>query len=89
MRMDEAKDSCGIGLDKIGVGECAVIAALKLGDGERRRLIDLGFYPGATVICVGRSPMGDPRAYSVCGAVVAIRNPDAEHIIVNEVLYGE
>lgn len=43
-------------------------------------LRDLGFVPGAQVECLGRSPLGDPAAYRVRGAVVALRRRDAQRI---------
>lgn len=46
----------------------------------RRRLRDLGFVPGAQVECLGRSPLGDPAAYRVRGAVVALRRRAAQRI---------
>ena len=46
----------------------------------RRQLRDLGFVPGAQVECLGRSPLGDPAAYRVRGAVVALRRRDAQRI---------
>lgn len=42
--------------------------------------LDLGFVPGAQVECLGRSPLGDPAAYRVRGAVVALRRRDAQLI---------
>lgn len=46
----------------------------------RRRLRDLGFVPGAQVECLGKSPLGDPAAYRVRDAVVALRRRDAQRI---------
>ncbi|CDD30438.1 putative uncharacterized protein [Firmicutes bacterium CAG:94] len=46
----------------------------------RRQLRDLGFVPGAQVECLGKSPLGDPAAYRVRGAVVALRRRDAQRI---------
>lgn len=46
----------------------------------RRQLQDLGFVPGAQVECLGKSPLGDPAAYRVRGAVVALRRRDAQLI---------
>lgn len=46
----------------------------------RRQLQDLGFVPGAQVECLGKSPLGDPAAYRVRGAVVALRRRDAQRI---------
>ncbi|MBQ6536545.1 MAG: ferrous iron transport protein A, partial [Firmicutes bacterium] len=42
---------------------------------------DLGLIPGAAVECVGRAPLGDPAAYLIAGAVIAIRRRDAESVL--------
>lgn len=49
----------------------------------RRRLRDLGIIEGTVIKCVLKSPYGDPSAYYIRGAVIALRNEDAENIIVN------
>ena len=43
----------------------------------RRRLFDLGLVPGTAVTCTAVSPAGDPAAYLIRGAVIAIRGRDA------------
>ncbi len=48
----------------------------------RRRLLDLGFTPGNTVVPLFRSPLGDPTAYAVMGSIIALRRKDAEGIRV-------
>ena len=48
----------------------------------RRRLLDMGLIPGTPVSCVFKSPWGDPSAYLIRGALVALRNEDADKIIV-------
>lgn len=48
----------------------------------RRRLLDLGLTPSATVVAELRTPFGDPRAYRVRGTLVALRNDQAEHVWV-------
>lgn len=69
-------------LDMLAVGEEAVITALR-GEGVvRRRLVALGFAPGGRVSAVQESPWGDPVAYRVCGAVIALRRADARDIVV-------
>ncbi len=50
---------------------------------ERRRLLDLGFVPGTLVEVDMVSPAGDPTAYRVRGAVVALRREQANLIRVN------
>ncbi|MBE6606464.1 MAG: ferrous iron transport protein A [Ruminococcaceae bacterium] len=43
----------------------------------RRRLLDLGMIENTIVECVGKSPLGDPSAYLVRGAVIVIRDIDS------------
>lgn len=69
-------------LDNIEVGERAVVEELKTSGAMRRRLLDIGLSTGAEVECVGRSPMGDPSAYLICGAVIAIRARDCRGVVV-------
>lgn len=49
----------------------------------RRRLRDLGLIEGTLIECVGKSPSGDPSAYLIRGAVIALRSEDAKRIIVS------
>ena len=48
----------------------------------RRRLQDIGLIEGTTVECVQKSPAGDPVAYGIRGAIVALRSERAAAIIV-------
>jgi ferrous iron transport protein A len=48
----------------------------------RRRLLDIGLAENTVVECVGRSPSGDPAAYLIRGAVIAIRKCDGRLIRV-------
>lgn len=69
-------------LAQIAVGQNAVITALRAPVEERNRLLALGFVPGGCVRAVQASPWGDPVAYDVCGAVIALRQTDARKICV-------
>ena len=71
-------------LSDIEPGERATVLSVGEPGSIRRRLMDIGFLRDATVECVGRSPLGDPAAYRICGAIIAIRNRDARHIIVKK-----
>ena len=42
----------------------------------------LGLIPGTAVVKVGVSPMGDPCAYRIRGAVIALRNSDCKNVLV-------
>ncbi len=47
-----------------------------------QRLLDIGLVQNTAVECVGVSPSGDPTAYLIRGAVIALRNEDGRHIHV-------
>lgn len=69
-------------LNSIDVGEHAEIAELLTQGSMRRRLLDIGLTPDTRVECVGKSPAGDPRAFLIRGAVIAIRKEDCEEILI-------
>ena len=46
------------------------------------RLSELGFIAGAEIECALRSPLGDPTAFLVSGALIALRREDICNIIV-------
>ena len=71
-----------IRLCDLRVGERAVVYELKNEGGMRRRLSDLGLVEETVVECVGKSPAGDPSAYLIRGAVIAIRRVDGSRILV-------
>ena len=50
---------------------------------ERRRFLDLGIVPGTVVSAELRSPGGEPTAYNIRGALIALRREQAERINVN------
>ncbi len=86
---DEAtRDEVGaVPLSSVGVGERAqVLGFSRFCRGmERRRLLDLGLLPGTLVEAKMTSPSGDPIAYRVRGAVIALRRSQAEQIRVEQV----
>jgi Fe2+ transport system protein FeoA len=49
---------------------------------ERRRLMDLGVLPGTLVEAEISSPMGDPVAYRIRDALIALRSEQARCIQV-------
>ena len=57
-------------------------ACLRLSGGIRRRLQDLGLVAGTQVTCIQRAAAGDPTAYLIRGAVIALREADASQIEV-------
>lgn len=71
-----------ITLDTLHRGECARVTALLIQDAMRRRLLDIGLTPGTYVECELESPSGDPAAYRVRGALIALRRADAAQVLV-------
>ena len=63
-------------------GQKAVISELAVFDDMRRRLQDIGLIEGTVVECVGKSPLGDPCAYVIRGAVIALRSEDSGRVMV-------
>ena len=73
-------------LDALAPGAHARVVAIStdLPAGDRRRLLELGFFPGTPVTTVRRSPLGDPVAYEVRGLVVALRRAQARLIEIED-----
>lgn len=69
-------------LNKISTGEFAVVLSINTELSLKQRLYDIGLVPGTKIKVVHQSPSGNPRAYLVRGAVIALRNCDAEKISV-------
>ena len=67
-------------LDRLAVGCRAAVTGLFTPEPQRRRMLELGFVPGGEVSAVQESPWGDPVAYAVCGAVIALRRADADGV---------
>ncbi len=63
-------------------GERAVVSTLETTGSMRRRLLDIGLVENTEVECLGRSPCGDPSAYLIRGAVIAIRAQDARGVCI-------
>lgn len=63
-------------------GECGRVVALECGRSFRQRLLDLGFVEGARVKRLFAAPSGNPAAYLIREAVIALRASDAAGIKV-------
>lgn len=67
-------------LSALREGESAYVTEVNAGPAMDRRLTDLGLVRGTRVTCVLRSPAGDPCAYLIRGALIALRQADAEGV---------
>lgn len=72
-------------LNNLKDNEKAIVLDLTATDETRRRLQDIGLINGTQVLCLMHSPLGDPVAYNVRGAVIALRSEDASMVIVKKV----
>ena len=69
-------------LSHLAVGKTGKVMALTSFGRERRRMMDLGLIAGTLVEALQKSPAGDPVAYSIRGAVIALRDEDAEKVLI-------
>ncbi|MEG0979416.1 MAG: FeoA family protein [Oscillospiraceae bacterium] len=69
-------------LSKLQEGEIAEVDCILPSSNIRRRLQDIGLINGTKVECLHQSPSGDPVAYYIRGATIAIRREDSESILV-------
>lgn len=74
------KDS--IPLHLIPCGKLAQVKELLAAGSVRRRMLDLGVITGTVIHSLRRSPSGEPTAYEIRGAVIALRSDEASQILV-------
>lgn len=77
-------------LDQLELGAVATVTRLRGAGANRRRLMDLGILPGTQVRAELKSPLGDPVAYRVREALIALRRKqarDVEITVVNDYVY--
>ena len=58
------------------------VTRLDIGGSMRRRLQDIGLVEGTKVKCLMHAPSGDPAAYLIRGAVIALREEDSSRIFI-------
>ncbi|PAB58644.1 FeoA family protein [Anaeromicrobium sediminis] len=76
-------DNNEVKLSNLKVGDkCKVVSLLCVGL-TRRRMLDLGLIPGSYVEVIRKSPLGDPIAYNIRGATIALRKEESSQILVN------
>lgn len=71
-----------INLNNLPVGQKGNVAALTSDGAVRRRMLDLGIVDGTEIEPLYKSPSGNPVAYLIRGAVIALRSDVSEKISV-------
>ena len=84
----EVIDEDAVRLSSLKLGEKAkVISISRESRGEsRRRLLDLGFVLGSDVQVDLTNPLGDPTAYLIKDATIALRKQEADKILIKKEL---
>ena len=75
-------------LGELPVGSRARAVEIGGSGKHQRRILDMGFVPGAEVTVIRRAPLGDPIEYHIKGTAVALRREDADTVLVDEVRNG-
>jgi DtxR family Mn-dependent transcriptional regulator len=75
-------------LSSLAIGEKGVVLGIskRCRGQQRRRLMDLGVVPGTVIEAEMNSIGGDPVAYRIKGASIALRKKQADRIFLKEEL---
>ncbi len=71
-----------ISLNNLPIGQKAKVKELTSDGKTRRRMLDLGLIIDTVVEALLKSPAGDPVAYDIRGAVIALRSEESSKIMV-------
>lgn len=72
-------------LNQLPIGSFGKVKELIIDGSVRRRMLDLGLIHNTIVKPLIKSPAGDPVAYEIRGAVIALRSEEASQILVESV----
>lgn len=73
-----------IPLTELPIGQLGIVRELQASSRVRRRMLDFGLVVNTVVEALCQSPSGDPTAYHIRGAVIALRAEEAAAIIVEK-----
>lgn len=71
-----------IPLSQVPMGRPARVTSLTCHGAARKRLLDLGLIDGTEVHPLFESPSGNPAAYLIRGAVIALRRDVSDNVLV-------
>ena len=72
-----------IPLNELKVGQRGTVSQFLSDTSMRRRLQDIGLIEGTKVECIQKSPSGDPIAFLIRGAVIALRTEDSSSVLMS------
>ncbi len=77
-----------IPLHRLPLGDRGKVMQINVNGAARRRMLDLGLTFSAEVAALQKSPSGDPTAYFIRGAVIALRSQDASRVLITPLEQG-
>lgn len=85
--LEPVENQIGEPLNNLQPGETGKVVVLSplLRGQERRRMLDMGILPGTIIESELKSPGGDPTAYRIRGALIALRNDQAKLIRIDPI----
>lgn len=69
-------------LNKLKIGETAILQNIEDDLEIKKRLLDIGFTKGSMIECVRRAAFSGPVAYRIKNTIIALRNSDTKKIHV-------
>ncbi len=72
-------------LNMLMPNESGEVSEIDCSPEKEQRLRELGIVKGTIIKCTAKSPFGDPKAYMIRGSHMALRNSDAENIIIKNI----
>lgn len=72
-------------LDELADGAAARISGVRVSRSIKRRMQDIGFLDGVVIRCLFHSPAGEPAAFMINGAVIALRREEMCRIEIQSI----
>ncbi len=69
-------------LSDLKVGEVGIVNKFCENNDIHSRLLNIGLIEGTKVSCVFKNPSGDPSAFLIRGAVIALRSDDCRCVLM-------
>lgn len=69
-------------LSELMINERAKVVTIECKKSLKSRLNELGLFEGNVITPALKSPLGEPKAYKIGGALIALRDSDCEKITV-------
>lgn len=74
-----------IPLSQLPIGTLGKVKKLIMEGSKRRRMLDLGLVYNTVVKPIIKSPAGDPIAYEIRGAIIALRSEESSKIFIKPI----